>query len=380
MLIRGLLAGDIDYSKEYAGRINKCTLCMSCTANCPAKANIPHIIVAARADNVRVKGVKFPYNIIYRYLLPRRRLFGKIVALISRLQRIFFPRTEGSIRHLPLFLSALGKGRNIPQIAPKFLRQIIPTVNKPPEGVETRIKVGYFMGCVTDYVFVEHGKHLIDFLTRNGVEVIVPKEQGCCGAPVFLGAGDFETGRKFAETNIKAFEGLDYIVASCATCISAMSDYSQYLADTPERVESFNRFGEKLMDISQFLVDVLKLPGSAYQPAPGVKGKKITWHDPCHLSRHIGVKTQPRKILESIQDVEYVEMPDADRCCGMAGSFSIYYYDLAKKIADKKIEAIKATGADIVATACPGCEIQLIDGIIRNKLSVKVMHLIDLIK
>ena len=80
MIIRGLLAGDIDYTKEYAGRINKCTLCMSCTANCPAKTNIPKVIVAARADTVRARGIKFPYNIVYRYLLPRRQLFGKIVA------------------------------------------------------------------------------------------------------------------------------------------------------------------------------------------------------------------------------------------------------------------------------------------------------------
>jgi glycolate oxidase iron-sulfur subunit len=279
-----------------------------------------------------------------------------------------------------MFLSALGKGRNIPQIAPKFLREIVPTVNKPPEGVKTKLRVGYFMGCVSDYVFVEHGKHLIDFLTRNGVEVIVPKEQGCCGAPVFLGAGDFETGRKMADTNIKAFEDVDYIIASCATCTSSMRDYTKYLADTPERVEAYAKFKEKQLDISQLLVDVLKLPDSAYEAADEVKGKKVTWHDPCHLTRHIGVTAQPREILKAINGIEFVEMPDADKCCGMAGSFSIYYYDLAKKIADKKIAAIKATGADIVATGCPGCEIQLIDGIVRNKLPVKVMHLMDLIK
>ena len=380
MIIRGLLAGDIEYNDEYSEKINKCTLCMNCIANCPSVTNIPNVIVAARADNVRANGIKFPYNIVYRYILPRRRLFGRIVALFAWFQKIFFPRSEGTIRHLPMFLSALGKGRNIPQIAPKFLREMVPTVNKPPEGVKTRLKVGYFMGCVSDYVFVEHGKHLIDFLTRNGVEVIVPKEQGCCGAPVFLGAGDFETGRKMADANVKAFEDMDYIVASCATCVSAMRDYIKYLADTPERIESYTKFKEKQLDISQLLVDVLKLPDSAYRAADEVKGKKVTWHDPCHLSRHLGVTTQPRDILKAIKGIEFVEMPDADKCCGMAGSFSVYYYDLAKEIADRKIAAIKETGADIVATGCPGCEIQLIDGVIRNKLPVKVRHLTDLIK
>jgi glycolate oxidase iron-sulfur subunit len=380
MIIRGLLSGDLEYTKEYAGRVNKCTLCMTCTVNCPAKTNIPNVIVAARADLVSARGLKFPSSIIYRSILPRRILFGNVLRAFSWFQKILLPGTEGTIRHLPMFLSALGKGRNIPQIAPRFLRQMVPVVNKPPEGVETRMKVGYFTGCMTDFVFPELGRHIIDFLNRNGVEVIVPEEQGCCGAPVFLGAGDLETGRMMADTNIKAFEDLDYIITDCATCASSLVDYKKFLADTPEREDLYGEFGGKVKDISQFLVDILKLPVSAYRVAPEVKGKKVTWHDPCHLVRHLGVKEQPRQIIKSIPGIEYVEMLAADRCCGMAGSFSLYYYDLSKKIADKKIAAIKATECDIVVTSCPGCQIQLIDGVVRNGLPVKVMHIMDLIQ
>jgi len=379
MMIRGLLAGELDYTKEYAERLNKCTLCMTCTANCPAKANIPNVIVAARADTVKNRGLKFPYNIIYRWLLPRRTLFGWVVRFASWFQGIFLPKTEGTIRHLSMFLSALGQGRNIPQIAPRFLRQMVPVVNKPPEGVKTTMTVGYFTGCMTDFALPDLGKHVIDFLTRNGVEVIVPREQGCCGAPVFLGAGDFDTGRKMADTNVKAFEGLDYVITDCATCASALKDYPKFLADTPERGEAYAKFAGKILDISQFLVDVLKLPASAYKPSAEAKGKKVTWHDPCHLSRHLGITSQPRQIIKSIPDVEYIEMPNADRCCGMAGSFSMYYYDLSKQIADKKVEAIKSTGADIVVSSCPGCEIQLIDSLLRNKVPVKVMHIMELL-
>ncbi len=379
MMIRGLLAGDLEYTKEFADRLNKCTLCMTCTTNCPAKANIPNVIVAARADTVRARGLKFPYNIIYRWLLPRRTLFGNVVRFASWFQGIFLPKTEGTIRHLSLFLSALGEGRNIPQIAPRFLRQTVPLVNKPPAGVKTRIKVGYFMGCMTDFVFPELGKHIIDFLTRNGVEVVVPREQGCCGAPVFLGAGDLDTGRKMADANVRAFEGLDYVITDCATCASALKDYDKFLADTPRREKAYTEFGGKVKDISQFLVDILKLPPSAYQPSPEAKGKKVTWHDPCHLNRHLGITSQPRQIIKSIPTVEFVEMPDADRCCGMAGTFSLYYYDLSKKIADKKMAAVESTGADIVVSSCPGCEIQLIDGVVRNKLPVKVMHIMELL-
>jgi glycolate oxidase iron-sulfur subunit len=380
MIMRGLVAGEIDYTDEYAERINKCTLCMACTANCIAKSNIPNIIVASRADVVAARGLKFPYNIIYGSILPRRVLFGNLVRLASYCQNLFLPRTEGSIRHLSMFLSALGKGRHIPQIAPRFLRQSVPEVNKPPAGVAARMRAGYFTGCMTDFVFPELGKHIIDFLTRHGVEVFVPRAQGCCGAPVFLGAGDFVTGRKMADANIKAFKDVDYIITDCATCASALVDYKKFLADNPERETIYAEFGKKVKDISQFLVDVLQLPASAYQAAPGFKGKKVTWHDPCHLVRHLGVREQPRSILKSISGIEYVEMPDADRCCGMAGSFSIGHYELSKKIADRKAASIQSTGADIIVSSCPGCEIQLVDATIRNKLPAKVMHILDLIQ
>jgi glycolate oxidase iron-sulfur subunit len=380
MMVRGLLAGDLSYTKEYAERLNKCTLCMTCAANCPAKVKIPNVIIAARADEVRVKGIKFPYNMIYRSLLPRRRLFGNTVKLVSRLQPVIMPRATGTIRHLPLFLSALGKGRHIPQVAHKFLRQSVPVVNRPPEGVKTILRAGYFTGCMTDFVFPETGKKIIKFLTKNGVEVVVPREQGCCGAPVFLGAGDFATGRKFADTNAKAFQDLDYVITDCATCGSAIKDYVKYLADTPEREKAYKEFGAKIKDISEFLVDVLKLPDCAYRVAPEFRGKKVTWHDPCHLNRHMGVKNQPRAILKAMKDITYVEMPNADRCCGMAGAFSIHFYELSQKIADKKVAGIEASGADIVVTGCPGCEIQLIDSTTRHGTPVRVLHIMDLLE
>lgn len=380
MMIRGLLDGELDFTEEFAERLNKCTLCMTCTENCPAKAQIPPVIVAARADVAKARGVKFPYNIIYKWLLPHRRLFGTVVRLASWFQGIFMPRTEGTIRHLSLFLSALGKGRQIPSIAPKFLRQMVPVVNKPPADVITQMTVGYFIGCMTDFVFPELGKHIIDFLNRNGVEVIVPREQGCCGAPVYLGAGDFDTGRKLAEANINAFTDVDYIITDCASCTSTLKDYLKFLADNPERKEAYTKFADKIKDITEFLVDVLKQPESAYNASTEARGKKVTWHDPCHLNRHLGIKDQPRQILKSISDIEYIEMPNADRCCGMAGTFSINYYDLAKDIADKKMADIKASGADIVVTDCPGCQIQLIDGAIRHNLPIKVMHLMELLE
>ena len=380
MMVRALLAGELEYTREFADRLNKCTLCMTCTANCPARANIPNIVVAARADGFKARGIGFPYNVVYRWLLPRRRLFGNIIRLASWFQGVFMPRTRGTIRHLPFFLSALGRGRQIPQIAPRFLRQMVPVVNSPPDGVDARMRVGYFAGCMTDFVFPELGKKIISFLNKNGVEVVVPGQQVCCGAPVFLGAGDFDTGRRLADTNVRAFSEFDYVILNCATCASAMKEYGKFLADTAERRQVYAAFAAKVTEITEFLVDVLKLPASAYRAVPGVKGKKVTWHDPCHLSRHLAITGPPRQILKAIPDIEFVEMPEAGRCCGMAGAFSIHFYELSKQIADKKMASIAAAGADVVVTGCPGCQVQLVDTAIRHKKPVEVMHIMELLE
>ncbi len=377
--IRDLLRTEGEYDQAMADRVNRCMLCLTCAEHCPARTHVPSIILAAKADRVSADGLRFPYNIVFRWLLPRRVLFGRVVRVASWLQWLFVPKKEGAIRHLPFFLSALGKGRRIPQIAPRFLQQKIPVTNRPPSNVKTKMRVGYFIGCATNFIFPQVGEKIVAFLNKNGVEVVVPEGQGCCGAPVYLGAGDFETGRRIAEANLRVFENVDIVVSGCGTCTSALKDYAKFLADTGERREAFARFGNKVRDFSQFLVDDLQLPLSAYTAAAGVSGKRVTYHDSCHLNRYLGIKAQPRQILKAVQGIDYVEMVRADWCCGMAGSFSIYYYDLSKKIADKKIETIRATQADIVAAGCPGCMIQLMDHSLRHKLPVKVMHLVELL-
>jgi glycolate oxidase iron-sulfur subunit len=377
-LIKRLLSGELELNSELATRLYKCTACMSCTTNCPARAPIPRVIVAARADIARTIGMRSPYGFIYRYILAKRRVFGSILSFASLFQSMLMPKTNGVVRHLPDFMSALSKGRQIPSIAPKFLRRLLPEVNKP-KG-KALMRVGYFTGCMNEFVLPHLGVKTVEFLTRHGVEVVMPRSQGCCGAAIFLGAGDFETARKLADANVKTFEGFDYIVTDCATCTCALGEYQRFLADTPEKKEAYAKFAGKIRHVSQFLIDVLKLPASAFQTPDAIKGKKLTWHDPCHLNRHAGVKEQPRHILESLTDARYIEMPNADRCCGMGGQFNLLNYDLSMKIAEKKAEGIAATDADIVVTACPGCELQLLDIIARKNMPQKVMSLMEVLE
>jgi glycolate oxidase iron-sulfur subunit len=378
-LIKRVISGELELNHELADRIYKCTTCMACTELCPAKAVIPRLIVAVRADISHNMGMRFPYGQIYRHLLSNRKLFGSFLSAASFVQSILMPKTTGSLRHMPDFLSGLTKGRRIPSIAKKFLRQQAPEINKPKTGKAPIMRIGYFTGCMNEFVTPQLGLKTIDFLTRHGVEVVIPRNQSCCGAAVFLGGGDFDTGREMANANIAAFEGLDYVITDCGSCACALEEYPRFLANTQQKVEEYIKFACKIKHTTQFLTDILDLPASAFQTSPEVQGKKITWHDPCHLNRHLGVKQQPRKILQSL-DANFIEMPNADRCCGMGGQFSLLHPDLSKKIGDKKTESIAATDADIVVTACPGCQFQLQDGIIRLDKPQKVMNIMELLR
>jgi glycolate oxidase iron-sulfur subunit len=378
-LAKALLNGNLELSRDLEDRLYKCTACMACTESCPSKAPIPRVVVAARADAARIMGVRFPYGLAYRNLLTNRKMLGNFLRVAGFFQSALMPAKNGTIRHLPGFMSGLIKGRNLPAVAPRFLRDMVDEVSKPPRGMKSVMRIGYFPGCMNEFSQPHIGKKTIDLLTRHGVEVVMPREQGCCGAAAFLGAGDFETGRKIADVNAAAFSDVDLIVTGCATCACTLREYPHFLADTPERKESFGGFAGKIRHVAQFLIDTLGLPASAFETSPAIKGKKLTWHDPCHLNRHLGIKEQPRQILKSLPDVSYIEMPDANRCCGMAGQFSLYYYELSRKIAERKVESIEASDADIVVTACPGCQYQLLDNITRLKKPQKVMSLMEIL-
>ena len=376
-LVRQVLAGQQKFTDEMGTIIGKCLLCKRCVANCPAKTQIDRVVVGARAQMVKEKGLGFIKNFAFRKVMANRKAFGRYVKMAKTFQ-FLMPKTEGKIRHLPDFLKGLGQGRNIPELADKFLRDQVKRVNKAQNG-PAKMKVGFFSGCAMDFVYPQLGLKIIDVLTKHGCEVVVPEEQSCCGAAIYF-SGDFVTGRMLAEENVKAFKDVDYIVTGCGTCSSTLKDYQKYLPDTEDQKKRYEEFEKKVKDSTEFLIDVLKIKPEEFKLKKEFEGKTATWHDPCHLVRYQNIKEQPRAILKALKGLKYVEMPNADMCCGMGGSFSVYHYDLTKKIAKKKMDGITSTGADIVVTACPGCMINLIDNVLQNKMPQKVHHFLELVE
>lgn len=375
-LIRFLLKGEQGLTPGFYQAIDNCLLCKTCVQYCPAKTRIDHAVTAARGDYAAERGLPLSKSIVFRHILPHRWLFGLALRVASWFQ-FLLPRGEGKFRHLPQFLSALGAGRAVPEIAPKFLREALP--ERSPASGKARYRVGFFSGCATEYMFPEVGRMIVDVLTALDCDVVFDRRQGCCGAPVFF-SGDFESGRKLALQNLEALEGYDYIVTGCATCSSGLREYPVYLSGTPGEKRRFEAFAAKVKDFNAFVIDVLAADPGRFELNPRLKGKTVTWHDPCHLLRHQQVGDQPRRILKSLEGVRFVEMPDADRCCGLGGSFSITHHDVSKKIADHKVAGFEASGADAVVTACPGCMVQLRDALSRHGNGAEVLHIGELFR
>ena len=373
-LIRFALEGEQDLSKGFYQVVDNCLLCKTCVQYCPAKTRIDHAVTAARADYAAEKGLPLAKRLVFRHVLPHRWLFGVALRLASWFQGLL-PRRKGKFRHLPQFLAALGAGRAIPDIAPRFLRSILPE-SSPAKGTP-KYRIGFFSGCATEYMFPQIGEMIVDVLRNLDCEVVFDRRQGCCGAPVYL-SGDFRTASKMAARNVEAFEDYDYVVTGCATCSSGLSEYPTYLAAPPEEKERLEGFAAKVKDFNEFVIDVLAADLDRLTLKPQFRDKTVTWHDPCHLARYQEVRVQPRSILQALEGIRFVEMSDADRCCGLGGSFSITHYEVSQKIADHKVDAIVASGADAVVTACPGCIIQLRDALARRDVAVEVLHIGEL--
>jgi len=273
--------------------------------------------------------------------------------------------------HLRFSLPYLDKDRLIPSIATPFF------LHRFPEGIEGKEgsrKIGLFSGCSMNYLFPSIGEASIRLLIRNGFSVVLPKGQTCCGLPAY-GSGDLETSRHLAERNIKAFDhaNVDQILIPCGSCFYFLKEVYPKLFPNDQKARAFCG---KIVESSEFFLNLIGQMKADGTPQSLPK-ERITYHDPCHLRRGMKIYQKPRELLQSLPGVEWVEMKQPDRCCGMGGSFNLVYYGLSRKILARKVDYIEATRADYVVTSCMGCIIQLKDGVYQRKLKTKVVHLIE---
>jgi glycolate oxidase iron-sulfur subunit len=333
------------------------------------------IFLRARAIVTGYLGLSSLKKLIFRGILKRPKLFSSLLGLSSVFQGLFIKKTGGVETYCaPLLKSFIGN-RHFPPLAKKPFHSRFPSLNIPAESGKPG--VAFFPGCVSDNIFPAVAEASLKALKKHGVGVFMPAGLSCCGIPA-LASGDRPGYDRMLRNNLQCLRGasFQYLLTPCGTCTATIREFWPKLADgySQAEQEQIRELHEKCMDISAFVVDVLK----AELPSASAGGPVLTYHDSCHLKKSLGVAAQPRSILKSLPGFSYAEMPEADRCCGSGGSFTLRHYDLSMNIGQRKRDNIVSVKADTVAAGCPACMMQMMDALSHNGDRVKVRHVMEL--
>jgi len=236
------------------------------------------------------------------------------------------------------------------------------------------MRVLLFGTCLVDTFFPEVGEATVRLLRRFGVDPVFPKGQTCCGQPAFNAGYDADA-RSVARHFLSVFDGADPIVTPSGSCAAMVKHhYPELFRDDPRMLEKARRAGERMYELSQFLVRVAK----AHEA--GLRGKgTVTYHSSCHLTRSLGVREEPLALLASLKGATFVPMPDAARCCGFGGTFMAKLPEISCALAEEKAASIAATGADTVTGCDSGCLMNIADAMERRGTPVRVAHLAQLL-
>jgi len=377
-LLDGLLQEMFRDPKGVYERLNRCLLCGSCAANCPSGVSVMEIFIKARAILTGFMGLTPSKKLIFKGMLSHPELFDRLAEWGATFQKIFTkPANELIGTSCARLVSPLIGNRHFIPLAQTPFHRRMPSLNT--DKGRSGIKVVFFVGCLIDKFFPEVAQDVTDVLTYHGVDIFMPKGQSCCGIPA-ISSGDLSTFHRLVRHNLEIFdaEKVDYLVTACATCTSTIKKIWPMMADRDSGFVQ-NRVSEivrKTFDIHQFLVSKVGLETS--KPDAQTQVVDITYHDPCHLKKSLGVAAEPRSIIRANPAYRLKEMSESDRCCGLGGSFNLEYYDLSSKIGKIKIDHIAASSCSVVATGCPACMLQLSDMLSKSGNNIRVRHAIQI--
>lgn len=368
-LADAVLNGEVGLEDKVLEDLSQCLLCGSCCAGCPNKVPTEEIVAAARRRIAEEKGLS-SFGKGIAAVLGRPKLMNTLAKTGGALSSLLFKKIpEQSGLRLRFPAPYLESGRTLPPVTAKPFRERYP---ERIEGDPDQPTIAFFTGCGINYMYPEIGEAFLKALKFLGCTVIIPRDQACCGLPA-VSAGAGATVEGLAEQNLNALTRtpVDYVLTACASCNAGLGKIY------PDMGEDFVKLGAKTRDIFVFLVEQGLPEKLAKLPSRGVK-TRVTYHDPCHL-RTQGITKEPRAILKALPQVEYVEMEDAGTCCGLGGTYSVYHYDNSKKIGAKKAGHIEEAKAELVATDCPGCIMQLQDSINHAGGKQRAVHILELL-
>jgi glycolate oxidase iron-sulfur subunit len=375
-LIDALSQGRIKPGRAVLEHLDLCLQCRACETACPSGVSFGRIMEGARTQVVAAGRSPLGWrlrSIVLRWTLPHPRLLRLLAVLLRLYQRSGLQslvRRTRLLWLLPFHLRHLEQ--LLPPVAGRFFTPASAGAN--PDASDGARRVALLTGCVMPFFYPQTHEATVRVLERLGYQVVVPKEQVCCGA-LFVHGGDHRTARRLARRNIDVFlaAGVEAVVVNAAGCGSTLKEYGELLADDPEYADKAAHFSSLVKDITEFLVE---LP---FQEGLGRLERRVTYQDSCHLAHAQRITAPPRQILGAIPGLELVEMENADRCCGSAGIYNVTQREMSSRILADKMRAVAATGASLVVTANPGCMLQLEAGLRLHGLQGTVAHVVEVL-
>jgi glycolate oxidase iron-sulfur subunit len=365
------VAAGAPMTDSYVEHIGLCLACRGCESACPSGVPYGRMVEDARAA-IEAQTQRRPMarrlrSFIFERLLPSRRMMsaaGVGLYLYEASGLKWLTRGLGMM-HL---LGSLG---NLVELAPSaeppfFFSQIGLTF--PAEG-ERRYTVAFVAGCIADVAFARLNEATVRVLQKNGCEVVIPAGQGCCGA-LHLHSGLRGDAEKLARHNVEAFKegAFDAIITNAAGCGSTLKEYGELLGSDAAR-----GFSARVRDVTEFLASI------ELNPRMGAMDATVTYQDSCHLAHGQKIRSAPRKLLAAVPGLTLREMHGAELCCGSAGIYNIVQNEMSMRLLADKMEAVNGSGAGIIATANPGCILQLRAGVRMHGGTQRVMHVVEVL-
>lgn len=367
-------------SDTFQEQMSACLNCRACEAVCPSGVQYGQILEASRAQIHQAKqsGDLAPYPVSVKAIrsvvfgsifkdLRNFRLFSRLIWLYQNSGLQWLARKLGIIKLLGL----ADAEAILPTINTTF---VVPQDQVYPAIGSERARVALLAGCIMSTAFAHVHQATIRVLQRNGITVVIPRNQGCCGA-LHAHGGELPDARQLAIGNIRAF-GNDYdaIVVNAAGCGSTLKEYGHLLHEDGEWATAATQFSAKVRDISEYLAE-MTLNTADLKPV----NMTVTYQEPCHLAHAQRITAQPRKLINAIPGVTLIEMAESSLCCGSAGTYNVTQPEMAAQLGQRKLNNAEHTKADVIITANPGCHLQLAGGLRQRHSDMRVLHIAELL-
>jgi glycolate oxidase iron-sulfur subunit len=381
-LMKGVADGRIGMESDvFQEQMSACLNCRACEAVCPSGVKYGEILEASRTqiEQARAAGKLEPHSLPTKAIrgtvfdglfrnLGLFRAFSRAMWLYQRSGIQALARRTGLLKALKLDETE----RLLPPISTAF---VVPQGQVYPATGPERYRVALLSGCIMSTAFSEVHAATIRVLNRNGCTVVLPANQGCCGA-LHSHGGDLDGARELARTNIAAFGAGQYdaLIVNAAGCGSTLKEYGHLLHEDAAWHDRATAFSAQMRDVSEFLASI-ELNTTDLKPLP----LRVTYQEPCHLVHAQRISVQPRTLLNAIPELTLIEMHESSLCCGSAGIYNITQPEMAAQLGNRKLDNAEATAAQVVVTANPGCHLQLAGGLRQRQSAMQVRHIVELL-